>query len=48
MRFRCRIWFPLAITLFCGMLAGMILPTAVLLVLEGILLLFMLFCRICG
>ncbi|MBQ4088090.1 MAG: hypothetical protein IJC78_07590 [Clostridia bacterium] len=44
----CRIWFPIAAALFCGILAGMIFPTVFLLITEAVLLLFLLFCWLCG
>lgn len=44
----CRIWFPLAAALFCGILAGIIFPTVFLLIVEAVLLLFLLFCWLFG
>lgn len=48
MRFKYKIWALISGAFCLGIFAGLILPTICLVVIEGILLIFIALCKICG
>lgn len=48
MRLQYRLWALLSGAFCLGIFAGMLLPPVLLIVIEGVLLLFIVLCKICG